>query len=189
MLQLKLFGAPGLERDGVQLTGRASQRHRLALLALLAQAPGDRLSRDKLIAFLWPESDPERSRNLLKVATYVLRSTLGDDALVSTGDDLRLNTDLVRVDSVELEAALARSDFERAVTLYTGPFLDGFFLSEAPEFDHWVDRERDRLAGGYRRRWRRWPRRPSPRGISRRRSSGGRRGQSRIPTTRGWRSG
>src|SRR5688572_31421339 len=36
MLQLKLFGVPTLERDGVQLAGRASQRHRLALLALLA---------------------------------------------------------------------------------------------------------------------------------------------------------
>ena len=38
MLRLKLFGAPALERDGAPVVGRAAQRHRLALLALLALA-------------------------------------------------------------------------------------------------------------------------------------------------------
>jgi TolB-like protein/DNA-binding SARP family transcriptional activator len=35
--------------------------------------------------------------------------------------------------------------------LYEGAFLDGFFLSDAPEFERWVDHERDRLAGSYAR--------------------------------------
>jgi DNA-binding SARP family transcriptional activator len=30
---------------------------------------------------------------------------------------------------------------------YTGPFLDGFFLRDAPEFERWVDAQRERLAG------------------------------------------
>lgn len=38
-----------------------------------------------------------------------------------------------------------------AVELYRSPFLEGFFLREAPEFGHWVDRERARLAGAYTR--------------------------------------
>ncbi len=151
MLQLKLFGVPAIERDGAQLTGRASHRHRLALLALLALAPGRRLTRDKLIAYLWPESNPERGRNLLKVATYVLRSALGEEALLSAGDELRLNPDLVQVDVADFEAALEQSLHDRAIALYQGPLLDGFFLSDAPEFEHWVDRERDRLVDGYRR--------------------------------------
>jgi TolB-like protein/DNA-binding SARP family transcriptional activator/Flp pilus assembly protein TadD len=151
MFQLKLFGVPALERDGAEVSGRASQRHKLALLALLALTPGRRLTRDKLIAYLWPESDPERGRNLLKVSSYVIRSALGEDALVSSGDELRLNTDLIQVDVAEFENALERSDHERAVSLYQGPLLDGFFLPEAPEFEHWVDRERDRISGGYRK--------------------------------------
>ena len=151
MFQLKLFGVPALERDGAVVTGRASQRHKLALLALLALAPGRRLTRDKLIAYLWPESDPDRGRNLLKVSSYVIRSALGEDALISSGDELRLNTDLVRVDVAEFEDALDQSDLERAVLLYQGPLLDGFFLSDAPEFEHWIDRERDRISGSYRK--------------------------------------
>ncbi|MGH7475980.1 MAG: BTAD domain-containing putative transcriptional regulator [Longimicrobiales bacterium] len=131
------------------LTGRAAQRHRLALLALLALAPARRLSRDKLIAYLWPESDPERARNLLNVSAYVLRAALGEGALLSAGDELRLNAEVVQADVAEFEAALERADHAHAVALYRGPFLDGFFLSDAPEFEHWVDRERERLAGRY----------------------------------------
>jgi TolB-like protein/DNA-binding SARP family transcriptional activator/Flp pilus assembly protein TadD len=149
MIRVRLLGAPALERDDSFVTGRAAQRHRLALLALLALSPGNRLGRDRLIATLWPESDAERGRNLLKVATYVLRSALGEDVLVSVGDELRLNTDLVIVDVAEFDAALQAGDHARAIELYPGPFLDGFFLSDAPEFEQWVDGERARLASAY----------------------------------------
>lgn len=33
--------------------------------------------------------------------------------------------------------------------IYAGPFLDGFFLSDAPEFERWVDTERGFLARQY----------------------------------------
>ena len=91
----------------------------------------------------------EGGRNLLKVATYVLREALGETALLTESDSLRLNADVVHVDVVELEAALGRGDHAAAVSLYSGPLLDGFFLSDAAEFDHWVDRERQRLASLY----------------------------------------
>ncbi|MBW3551975.1 MAG: hypothetical protein KY466_00620, partial [Gemmatimonadetes bacterium] len=105
------------------------------------------MSRDKLMSYLWPESDSEHGRNLLKAATYVLRTALGKGALLSAGDDLRLNPAIVRTDVAEFEEALARADYGHAVGLYRAPFLDGFFLQDAPEFEHWVERERGRLAG------------------------------------------
>ncbi|HTK53598.1 MAG TPA: hypothetical protein VL308_17020 [Gemmatimonadaceae bacterium] len=37
------------------------------------------------------QCDTDSGRNLLKVSTYVLRETLGDRALLSEGEDLRLN--------------------------------------------------------------------------------------------------
>jgi TolB-like protein/DNA-binding SARP family transcriptional activator/Flp pilus assembly protein TadD len=116
------------------------------MLALLALSPGQRLTRDRLIATLWPERDIDGGRNLLKVATYVLREALAETALLSEGDSVRLTTDVVRVDALEFEAALDRGDHAAAVSLYGGPLLDGFFLNEAAEFEHWADRERQRLA-------------------------------------------
>lgn len=150
MVYLRLFGSPSLEGDdGAPLIGRAVQRHRLALLALLSLAPAQRLSRDKLLAYLWPESDAEKGRNLLNVASYVLRAELGDEALQSVGDDLRLDPELVRSDVADFEASLERGDHTAAIASYRGPFLDGFFVSEAPDFELWSSRERERLAGAY----------------------------------------
>ncbi len=150
MFYLRLFGSPNLERDDVAVSGGATQRHRLALLALLAMAPSRRLSRDKLIAYLWPDRDADSGRNLLKVSTYVLRSVLGDGTLLSEGDDLRLNAQSLAIDVAEFDVALESRDYQRAVELYKGPFLDGFFVPDAPEFEEWSERERQRLATGYR---------------------------------------
>ena len=150
MFRLALFGGAVIAGDdGVPLTGRAAQRHRLALLALLALAPGRRLSRDKLIAYLWPEAGAEGARNLMNASAYVLRTALGEAALLSTGDDLCLNPAVIRADVVEFEAALEREDYAAAVARYAGPFLDGFFLSGAPEFERWVDSQRERLRRAY----------------------------------------
>src|SRR5262245_20613896 len=143
--RLRLLGSPALTGvDGVALGGRAGHRHRLAILAMLARGIRDGVSRDLLMATLWPESDREQARNLLKGSVYGLRQAMGQDSVISVGDGLRLATDMVDVDVVQFESALASGDHEGAVRLYGGPFLEGFFLSEAPEFEHWVDRERSR---------------------------------------------
>lgn len=148
--RLRLFGSPPLLlADGSMVGGKVAQRHRLALLALLARAPASRLSREKLVGYLWPEADSDRGRNLLNVSTYVLRASLSDSALISEGEDLRLNADLVRSDAADFEAAIERNDLEQAATLYSGPFLDGFFISGAQEFEQWVSRERHRLGDLY----------------------------------------
>jgi TolB-like protein/DNA-binding SARP family transcriptional activator/Tfp pilus assembly protein PilF len=144
---LKLFGGACLHVEDGPATGPAAQRHRLALLALLAAAQPDGVSRDKLIGYLWPERDVEHARGLLKQAVHALRRALGEEAILAAGDELRLNPASVRSDVGEFDAALTRGDRERAVALYRGPFLDGFFLRDAPEFERWAERERDRLAG------------------------------------------
>jgi serine/threonine-protein kinase len=149
MSSLRLLGGVSVEGEQGALAGRAGQRHRVALLALVATAPTRTLSRDKLLAYLWPESKEERGRHLLSESLYVLRKALGDDAIPSEGDKLRLNLEVLSCDACEFEAAIERGDLEHAVSLYAGPFLDGFFLRDAPEFGLWADGERDRFARLY----------------------------------------
>jgi adenylate cyclase len=98
---------------------------------------------------LWPERDTAHARNLLKQAVYVVRAELGADAIDASLDRIRLNPARLGVDVVDFESALARGDRSTAVRLYRGPFLDGFFLSDAPEFDEWAERQRGRLSGAY----------------------------------------
>jgi len=145
MLFLKTFSGLSVEMDGAPGSGAGQQRKTLALLALLAAAGRRGISRDKLAAFLWPESDEEHARNLLKQACYALRRDLHAPELFLGAVELRLNADVITSDIGTLEDALARGDPGPAVSTYTGPFLDGFYLAGAAEFEHWVEATRTAL--------------------------------------------
>jgi DNA-binding SARP family transcriptional activator/TolB-like protein len=149
MRSLKLFGGVAIEgRDG-PLTGPATQRHRLALLALLAASYPRALPRDKLVAYLWPERDAEHARNLLNQAVHAVRKALGEGSILTGGAELRFGAGAVECDVIAFTAALEGGDWQRAAGLYAGPFLDGFFLSDAPEFERWAEAERESLSGAY----------------------------------------
>ena len=135
--------------DRPVVAGRAALRQRVALLALLAIEHPRPISRDKVLACLWPESGTDEARHLLRDTLYILRTALGDDAVLSTGDDLRLNPDRLSSDLWEFEAAFARDDPEAAVGVYHGPFLSGFHFAGADEFERWAEAQRSGLARRY----------------------------------------
>src|SRR6476619_4194671 len=146
MLHLKTFGGLSVDIDGSPGTGAAQQRKMLGLLALLA-AVGDRgLSRDKLIASLWPETDAEHGRGLLKQACYALRRDLHAPELFLGSIQLRLNPAVISSDVESFACALQENDPSRAVSCYAAPFLDGFYLNGGGEFETWAETERARLA-------------------------------------------
>src|SRR5262249_50475581 len=123
----------------------------MAILALLARAGERGISREKLLALLWPDADEERGPRALAQALYALRRDLGAEEAVVGSKDLRLDPGLASSDASEFASALARGDDERAVGLYHGPFLDGFPLPGADEFSRWAERERSAIAVDYSR--------------------------------------
>jgi DNA-binding SARP family transcriptional activator len=143
-VRLKTFG--GLWIDDAALAAESTPRPRaLALLAILAVAGPKGTSRDRVLGVLWPESETERARHALSQTIYSLRKDLRMDVVLST-PDLRLDTTLISSDVAELRAAVRASDWRTAAALYVGPFLEGFYLADAPEFERWVESERASLA-------------------------------------------
>lgn len=148
-LTLKLLGGASIEGPDGPLAGRASQRHRLALLAVLAAAPRG-TSRDKVIALLWPERDALRARHALSDSIYRVNQALGQEAVVASGNrDLWLDDDVLPSDLASFRRAVDSRRWELAAETYSGPFLDGFHLSGAAEFEDWMAEERRLLARGY----------------------------------------
>jgi DNA-binding SARP family transcriptional activator/TolB-like protein len=98
-----------------------------------------------MLGVLWPESDPERARHALSQTLYSLRRDLGAEVVVST-PELRLDAQQIATDLDAFRRAVAERRWAEAATLYSGPFLDGFYLADAPEFERWVDAERAVLA-------------------------------------------
>lgn len=142
MLRLLTFGGLSVQGDNGPISGSPAQPRRLAVLALMARG-GDRgVTRAKLLAMLWPDAHDDQGRRVLSQALYALRRDLGRDEAIVGAQELRLNTREVWCDVAEFEACLAHGDVCGAAELYVGPFLDGFRLASAPEFERWADDER-----------------------------------------------
>ena len=148
--RLKTFGTLALQGPGddTVLGKHGHHRRRLALLAVIAAAGDQGRSRDQLLLYFWPEETQSRARHSLDQLLYALRGSLGESLFGST-NPVRLNPDVVSSDIADFASALEHGDFERAAQEYRGPFLDGFYLEDAPEFERWVEEERARLLGKY----------------------------------------
>jgi adenylate cyclase len=148
--RLATFGPPALfgADDDKFLGQHGHHRRRLALLAVLAAAGERGRSRDQLLLLFWPDATQTRARHSLDQLLYALRSSLGESVFDGV-NPVRLNSDLVCSDVGAFTAALERGDLEAAVAEYRGPFLDGFYVGDAAEFERWAEAERMRLAASY----------------------------------------
>jgi DNA-binding SARP family transcriptional activator len=147
MLRLEAFGGLVMvDEAGAEV---ATQHRRLALLALLAVAGTRGLTRAKIQACLWPDSTAEHARHGLEQLLYYLRRQLSPNTFLGP-DPLRLNPAVIGSDVGDFERALARGALADAAALYRGPFLDGFLLNDASEFERWAEEERGRLSTAYR---------------------------------------
>lgn len=148
MIRLSLLGSVDLTGpDGRQILSVLAQPKRVALLAYLAVA-GGYVRRDTLLGVFWPESDEEHARHALRQALYSLRRSLGPRVIESRGDE-ELHTESSRLwcDAAAFEEAVVGGQPGKALDLYGGDLLEGFFLSEAPGFEKWLDGRRAALRG------------------------------------------
>jgi DNA-binding SARP family transcriptional activator/TolB-like protein len=149
VISIHVLGAPVIRRAEAAVTGRAAHRRRVALLAILAAARGRPVGRERIVGLLWSEHPADAARHTLSEALYVLRKDLGEDGFVVVGDEVGLDPARVHCDVDVFQRALEEKRWEDAVAAYGGPFLDGFYVTDAPEFERWAETERDRLARGY----------------------------------------
>ena len=106
-MRLNTLGGIRVVADGRLVTGAAAQPRRLAVLALLARAGRPGITREKILALLWPDEPEERARRSLNQAVYSLRRDLGDEDALLGAKDLRLNLDRIEVDTIEFDDAIS----------------------------------------------------------------------------------
>src|ERR1700682_1448711 len=148
VIELRTLGTLDLHSaEGRELHSLLAQPKRVALLAYLCIAqPRGFHRRDTLLGLFWPDSDQEHARTSLRKSLHILRRALGDDAILSRGDEeVAVDFQLVTCDVAAFEASVKANRLEEALELYRGDLLAGFFIDEAPEFEQWLQSERTRL--------------------------------------------
>ncbi|MDW8292864.1 MAG: tetratricopeptide repeat protein [Anaerolineae bacterium] len=158
-LEFRLFGAPSLSVGETRIALR--RRQPLAILAVLALNDHP-ITRDELCYLLWPDAPQEVARQRLRRSLSELRRSLGavSERLFvqahASSTVLQLNVECCRIDAREFLQLLNRAQrlpdphglraAEQAAQLSTEPLLQGFELSDAPEFEHWLLQQREQFA-------------------------------------------
>ena len=145
MFVLELLGTLSLRSDARPVPVAAQQKRPLGLLAILCLGGRQGISRDRIEAYLWPESSGALASHALDQAAYAIRHALGHDFILSTGRQLRLNPEFVVADVWEFEEAIRARQWAAAVGHYKGPLLDGFHFANSGQLESWIDTERARL--------------------------------------------
>ncbi len=100
------------------------------------------MSRDKVASMLWPDSDAESAGHSLAQLLYSTRRVFSVDPIVTVGGALALRDDVISADVADFASAMAAGEYEQAVAVYAGPFLDGFHLPDSAELERWMTSER-----------------------------------------------
>lgn len=149
MIELQILGRidlTGLEEDAAGRVLRGAKR--LALLTYLAlEQPGGFCRRDRLLALLWPDLEASRARHALRNTLYSLRQALGDDVVVSRGqEEVGVNATRLRCDAVAFLGALEEGRDREAMELYRGELLPGFHVDDgSARLERWLEEQRSRL--------------------------------------------
>lgn len=148
MIELRVLGSVDLRpSEGLGVQSVLRHPKRLALLAYLAAArPRGFHRRDALLALFWPDLDQSHARNALRQAVHFLRDALGRDVLVARGEEeLGLDPQHLSCDVAAFEESLDAGEPRPALNLYRGDLLAAFHVSDALEFERWMDHEREHL--------------------------------------------
>ena len=150
-LDLRLFGPFEVSADDKPAAGFDSDKVR-ALLAYLAVEADRPHRREKLAGLLWPDYPDTSARTSLRRAIKNLRDVIGDrdvdpPYLEITRQTVRFNQAsdswldvaefLQRINSSP-EGMTQTNNFEKAIDLYKGPFLEGFSVSDSNAFEEWA---------------------------------------------------
>ena len=145
MYRIEMLGRLQVRQDGRAVITRFATQKAAALLAYLAYHGSGMHPREVLGEMLWPGSNRAAARDRLSTALSSLRHQLEPPGGMPAGSVIRadrfsvgLNPQAIRTDVAEFEAAITTVSqvssateraqvLERAVALYSGPLLPGFY--------------------------------------------------------------
>ena len=131
------------------------RRKTKALLGYLAVTGSPHTRYELANLFCQEAAAPQRTLRLLLSRS---RRALGTDGLLTIGEDVELNQEIVSVDVQQFSQILrgdlaqtTQDDLQQAVDRYHGELLEGLSLPDAPEFELWLLGQRAQMQQLYER--------------------------------------
>jgi len=152
MLSINMFGQMSISYNGASIAAKLSKKL-MALICLLVLNAHREMSREKITAYLWPDSDEESARYNLRYNLWVLKKVIpldtnGQSFVLITKDSCRINKryrfqcDKLRIDEFDVQGKSAVEELIQLKELFKGEFLEGFYLKNCDEFNEIILFER-----------------------------------------------
>ncbi|HWQ79994.1 MAG TPA: BTAD domain-containing putative transcriptional regulator [Anaerovoracaceae bacterium] len=152
-LCVNVLGKIELNHNDVRIENKLSAKG-IALICLLLLSSGKHISRDKLISYLWADSDEEAARynlryNLWNIKKLIPADQNGEELILTDKDSCIINpkyhfrSDLLRLR--EFEHKKEESSIEELLelkSLFRGDFLEGIYIKNSDEFNEKIIFER-----------------------------------------------
>lgn len=152
MLQIQMLGKFRIAGDHIHYDEKLSSKL-VGLLSFLLMNSSREVSRDKLLSYLWPDSNEEAAKSNLRFNLWNLRKIIpldrkGEELVLSGKDSCRINENYeFYCDRLELDRFRSCSEYTveelvRLKDLFQGDFLEGLYLRNCNEFNELVLFER-----------------------------------------------
>jgi DNA-binding SARP family transcriptional activator len=149
-LEVALLGIPLVRLGGQPVTGfRSSKAEALLYYLAVTRRAHARLA---LSGMFWGDSTEEQSRRSLRSVLSNLRELVGSHLTITAHEiaftpigSYWLDVHAFEADTGHLSTGSDVGQVQRALALYRGDFLEGFYVRDAPEFEQWMLAQRQRL--------------------------------------------
>jgi DNA-binding SARP family transcriptional activator len=152
MLTINMLGKGAIFHDNECISEKLSSKL-VALVCLLVLNRNRNMSKEKVVSYLWPDSDDEAAKSNLRFNLWTIRKTVpqspdGEDFIVSGKDHCRINEkyqyscDKTLLDSVKVSQIDNIEELLGLKDLFRGDFLEGLYLRNCSEFNEMILFER-----------------------------------------------
>lgn len=135
-IQCQLFGIPQITKDGQKVFFPYAKINALVYYILINKI----ISRDEIANLLWPEENEKIAKKNLRNALYQAKKTLDCEFIKSPQKSILVLNDEIDI-KIDVDEFIKSP--QENLNLYTGDFLNGFFLKDAESFEFWITKMRN----------------------------------------------
>lgn len=151
-LSVSLLGTFRASLDGNPITQFRTKSVQALFIYLVCEAERPS-SREQLMDLLWPGMPQASAQGNMRQTLYRLRKLIpeireknGETAvpfLITNRQSIQINPDADYYADIHAFTSLIDNDPEKAIGLYRGDFLSGFYLADSETFEGWANNQRE----------------------------------------------
>lgn len=151
MLTINMLGKANISFKGTNIDDKLNNKL-VALICLLVLNKNRNISKDKIVSYLWPDSNDEAAKSNLRFNLWTIKKVIpqdhNEDFIISKMDYCRINEkykfycDKIALDYFKASRDESIEELIKLKELFKGDFLEGLYIKNCNDFNEMILFER-----------------------------------------------